>query len=89
MDFLDAKLQRDFVMEYLRVIRKNTVKFISMSEGKNNYTAAVIKEKGDKHRIYIKGKPDDVISKCSQMVVKQSRDGSYHELVCFEPGVEY
>lgn len=41
-----------------------------MNENKNNYTASVIKEKGDKHRIYIKGKPNDILNKCNEVVVK-------------------
>jgi len=52
------------------VVKRATNKLISMNEGKNSYTAAVIKEKGERHRIYIKGKPSDVLNKCNEMAVK-------------------
>jgi Ca2+ transporting ATPase len=60
-----------------------------MSESKNNFTAAVVREKGDRSRIYIKGRPAEVLQRCSDMVVKQAKDGEFRDLALFEPGSEY
>lgn len=63
MDYLEIKLKREFVYEYLKDLKNQIRKTIPI----NNYGfhTEVLHIRGDKYRIYIKGKSKEIIEKCS------------------------
>jgi hypothetical protein len=89
MNFLDVHLRPDFVEEYSRVITSNVTKVINQSEERNNYSAAYVQEVGQKHRIYLKGKPLDILKKCDKGGLKVAREGPPQQYQLYEKGDEY
>jgi len=65
IDYLEVKLRRDIVVEYMQDLKNQIRKTIPF----NNYGlhAEVLHVRGDKYRIILKGKAKDIIEKCNQL----------------------
>lgn len=62
------------------------VKAISLNELKNNYYGYVLRMKGDRHRVYIKGAPLDVLAKCHNVSVRNKKEGATEVFNVYSPG---
>ncbi|CAD8112179.1 unnamed protein product [Paramecium sonneborni] len=81
MDYLEIKLKREFVYEYLKDLKNQIRKTIPI----NNYGfhTEVLHIRGDKYRIYIKGKSKEIIEKCSLLNICIAEN---QNIELYEPG---
>ncbi|CAD8194355.1 unnamed protein product [Paramecium octaurelia] len=79
IDYVEQKLKREFVYEYLEDLKNQIRKTIPI----NNYGfhTEVLQIRGDKYRIILKGKSKEIIEKCSQLNISipDNRDFELYE----------
>ncbi|CAD8113213.1 unnamed protein product [Paramecium primaurelia] len=81
IDYLEVKLRRDIVVEYMQDLKNQIRKTIPF----NNYGlhAEVLHVRGDKYRIILKGKAKDIIEKCNQLTISIPDNQKFQ---IYEPG---
>ncbi|CAK66378.1 unnamed protein product (macronuclear) [Paramecium tetraurelia] len=81
IDYLEVKLRREFVVEYLQDLKNQIRKTIPL----NNYGfhAEILQVRGDKYRIVLKGKAKDIIEKCNQLNISIPDNQNFQ---IYEPG---
>lgn len=72
MSFLDENFGILLIKEYGRSIIQKVHKVVNQIDGRNSYSAAYIQISSQRNRIYIKGKPLDILIKCNRVGVKKN-----------------